>query len=1044
MTGRLKSRNGSALLIVLGMLSFMVISAVAFSMFMRENRLPSSFLRQKLVANHLVKAALANAMNEIDTAISSNPYPGVSDDAGHRTITGKKTDELHNAWKHRVFTGTTTSSDTDDIDEYTVPTLTLEALAYLPPPLINTVRYMSRRTPTARWNQLKYDAGRYAYTAVNVSDYLDINRLHANVMRDSSPSNRVSLAYLFENEQHRGVASGVSPEKFDAFLTKIREDGDYNSRLVSLADYNFAIGSTLTGKSKYGDIGFKSPFLEYFSGRGDGDLYACVANDMDGVKRQQFVTDSWYPCAETNSSDVVYLSDDDDDAQPFRINDDLSLVHLVKTTGSKAYVKMQSHMDVATLGALYDYIDRDSVPISLACPTLERTPMLAGLTVVPTAANFKIGLKYHDTSYEGDLQKNIQPSTRRTWVLDTIGEGKLLCNAFGVYPFKRTFLDWNGADEPTSYPVQIMVKAFFSDVNFKFENTRLDSDWLKPVSKDEWKENDPVYALGDPQKAYMKIVKNGTATIQKTGENRVEDEDCEVTINFGEVKFDNTKITGLGVYGLKFEDEKPEEGSYDNTGIIGPNPEGSDKVKGQLYYYDASGARKSVLANGENGVDLKLNFAVYVRILDGNGNTVDLVPATIADDRLYNDRASMPSASADRVSGAGEPVLPITTDSVMLAANLGTFRACAKDNRDTPILAEDTVFNPLKIFCDDPRFNFAPEDWYSVPEGDSFSWAKWVENAKDRCDGQDGRQSDIFQFVSDRGYLQSMGELQFLPNLDDDGFYGKSGGNRFGTTYYGTSYGGAPFKSRTKASQTAHAAFAWRTHWAFGSEADWADGAEYSPYNWGIADARDGVVVSPYSTSDEMLMAGLANTPYDWSVSGLAADGLMDADDVKQFCFNDYSGSEAPLSWDQLKEIASKLRQAFSKGQGWDNDLLGKAATANDDWNRLWSDKNSFFDISLSSFDSPIHDVDRKFLYSFWKGCFGDRQQLFLIFVRAEPSSMGAGIGGRTPSQLGARAVALVWREPVASISSGGSSKGSGTTTVLPHRMRILFYHQFE
>ena len=170
----------------------------------------------------------------------------------------------------------------------------------------------------------------------------------------------------------------------------------------------------------------------------------------------------------------------------------------------------------------------------------------------------------------------------------------------------------------------------------------------------------------------------------------------------------------------------------------------------------------------------------------------------------------------------------------------------------------------------------------------------------------------------------------------------------------------------------------------------------------------------------------------------------MDADDVKQFCFNDYSGSEAPLAWDQLKEIASQLRLAFSRGQGWDNDLLGKSSTATDQWNKWWSDKNSFFGLALSSFENPIHDVDRKFLYSFWKGCFGDRQQLFLIFVRAEPTSMGAGIGDRSPSQLGARAVALVWREPVASITTGGSGKSSGSSTVQPHRMRILFYHQFE
>ena len=45
------SRRGSALLIVLGMLSFMIVSAVAFSVYMRMSRAPSSFLRPVLLTS---------------------------------------------------------------------------------------------------------------------------------------------------------------------------------------------------------------------------------------------------------------------------------------------------------------------------------------------------------------------------------------------------------------------------------------------------------------------------------------------------------------------------------------------------------------------------------------------------------------------------------------------------------------------------------------------------------------------------------------------------------------------------------------------------------------------------------------------------------------------------------------------------------------------------------------------------------------------------------------------------------------------------------
>ena len=56
-------RRGSALLIVLGVLAFLVVSAVAFSAFMRRARLPSSYLRRSVAARELAKGALARAID---------------------------------------------------------------------------------------------------------------------------------------------------------------------------------------------------------------------------------------------------------------------------------------------------------------------------------------------------------------------------------------------------------------------------------------------------------------------------------------------------------------------------------------------------------------------------------------------------------------------------------------------------------------------------------------------------------------------------------------------------------------------------------------------------------------------------------------------------------------------------------------------------------------------------------------------------------------------------------------------------------------------
>ena len=991
MSGRVNSRRGSALLIVLGMLSFMVISAVAFSMFMRDNRLPSSFLRQKVVSNHLVKAALANAMDEIDAAIGSHPYPGVTENGQSRGGVEK------NYWKNRIFMGQS-GEGLEEWSDDTVSTLTLEALAYLPPPLINTARFWSRRTPTAQWQPLSYDAGRYAYTAINVSDYLDINRLKAGAMRDSSSSNRVSFAYLFENDSHTGPASGASPEKFDEFITKTRQD-EFKTRLVSLADYNMAIAS-----GKYGDIGFKSPFCEYFSGDGNGLIYSGVNSET--IKRQQFVTDSWYPGSMTNDSNAVYLTED----QPFD-RDGMSLQDLMdEDPGARCYDRLRKQMDVVSFGALYDYLDEDSVPISLAIPTIERTPMFTGLSVL--ASDFGIRMQYSDAPLGQDSEK--KPIIRRTWTLRSIGGGSLLCAAHGVYPFRRS----SSRSERTSYDVEVLVKCFFSSDDFEFSSARLTGGLsLRPKNKSEWKADD---ALSNDKKAWITFLATGKATVKQKRES---EEDCEVKISINDINVPSNVGKDLGVYGLKFTKGKETSAVVDLEGIEKP-----------LLYYNASGKIKSIKQAIPAG--LKLNFALWFRILDGDGNTVDLVPATLADDKTYNNLKSLftDDESGEEFCGAKEPVLPLQS-SPLLNINLEVFRTNIE--ADTPGLPEDApTFGDLLLCCGDPRYNFAPEDWYV---GDNFDWSAWLAKARSRCNGDKGTTREIFQFVSDVGYLQSMGELQFLPATHKDPKQAfrvyPPPSNAIGTDCdYLSRPGKYNGEFAANVGATANAEYAWRTHWAFGRYADWASDVTRSPYMWGVKDTRDGATVTPYSASDDLLMAGLANTPYDWAIAGYAADGeISAAEGLKKYCFNAYSGSEAPFKWDDLCDVAAEMREYFLHGQGWDKDLSSNKSTT-DEWNNDWyGDKGEFFGVS----NSEIDDNDRRYLYSYWKNCFGDRQQLFLVFVRAEPSVLG-GNTGRTPAQLGARAVALVWREPVSTISVSGSSG------VPAHRMRILFYHQFD
>jgi len=104
------------------------------------------------------------------------------------------------------------------------------------------------------------------------------------------------------------------------------------------------------------------------------------------------------------------------------------------------------------------------------------------------------------------------------------------------------------------------------------------------------------------------------------------------------------------------------------------------------------------------------------------------------------------------------------------------------------------------------------------------------------------------------------------------------------------------------------------------------------------------------------------------------------------------------------------------------------------DWAGTSSD---FCGINFEGDTDDLYEVDRKMLYGFWRDCFAVKQQLFLVFVRAEPTMIGGNSVNAAPPQLGARAMAVVWRNPAATpTGSAGVCE--------PHQTRVLFYRQFE
>lgn len=215
-----QARSGSVLLIVLGFMALMTAGAVAFSVKMRATRQPVAHVLVNERGRFLLQAALARAMSEIDA------------DIGDRLAVG---------WPERIF-GADKPSSTNGV----VTVLTFEALAHLPPGLVETVRSRASCAQTARWQRLDFDAGRIAYLAVDVSDLPNANLVSAAARRTSASDGRLSLRPFFVDE--------VAAAAFDSAL-KAGRAAESNIPYLSLLDINLVTGDAariLTGESPSG------------------------------------------------------------------------------------------------------------------------------------------------------------------------------------------------------------------------------------------------------------------------------------------------------------------------------------------------------------------------------------------------------------------------------------------------------------------------------------------------------------------------------------------------------------------------------------------------------------------------------------------------------------------------------------------------------------------------------------------------------------------------------------------------------------------------
>lgn len=1065
-------KNGSALLIVLGFLSFMVVSAVAFAIYMRAERLPSSALRRNVATRHLVHAALAEAISRVDDAVRGDPFPGLCQTNTEYAAQGNFTyrdqqGQAMDVWQGRVFMPPDPLGGTHDRETRfapvteTVSVLTLEGLGYLPPALVNDVRFLSRSSWAAQWQQLPFDAGRFAYCAVNVSDYFDINRLYANRGRTSEAGGRLSLGYLFDSSFDPMASVGGAcgdvvnfssdATSFDQFVHTSRPSGDDKSDdntqaagntvpYISMLDYNLALGAN------GGSSSLMPLFHAWIAGSQNSVTYYQEGSQQaKSAARQPFVTES-ASTNETWEADIATVK-----GQPFYnldmgaenkaqrvINYNSDFFRRAYSSGSK----LISPMDYVTL---YDYLDHDDIPLSLAAPCTERVPMIAALeqtiNFVPTAMQAQPGPttapspggKKASTVYY-DVDPNwFQPGVLTTVIAFPFKHGKTRNQRLSGGPFKA----------------QAVVRLFLAPEGLNFRAGI--AERLRPKSDSEWSQKEQPFADG----IFQLSVHSEELSLSLPDVQDEEDASCKggggngivaIPINFGDLTWPSDMHMLTVTTSQDCDQNGNPVGQEEKTYTINKRP-----------YIDAEGNT----ANGAPDIsqqefDAIANtpfvpyVCVWVRIVNNDG-TVDLVPAYPQDDVLNGGGGG--DAVLETYGGSTAPLMRFMGTGLNLtlgAIAAGTFAG------GTP------TWSPKAMYTVDPRFNWAPESWYAVDQ-QGVTFEKWLAAARSAVNmGNDNtRDEDIFMFTSNQGVLQSLGEFAFLPRLTENGTEIISSSGFDGTL-------------RSDARQTLNFNCAWRTYQI---SKDWYD-------LWAQAGVGRSVenecLVNPYTDSRAVMMAALANTPVDyWAAArGMAKDCVFRKDGAKLVNDDDpwYDKASDSLkhafcsksedSGDQLacEDLMRFCDRIMASMRSYTLDSISQNAGRGDwdpakAWHDVWDElawdvrQNNDSITKFLGIDQDMkngvafHSVDRKFLYSYWRDCFANNQQLFLIFVRAESNALG-GPGEGTPAQQGGRAVALVWRNPSATRQQGRVHDAQNTYNTNgerePHQTRVLFYHQFD
>ncbi len=893
-------RRGSALLIVLGFLSFMVISGVSFAIYMRTERQASSNYRHAVNGRHLLNAGLARAMEEIDSELRLR-------DNDERKFPD---------WPGRVRVSAATEKEDNDRD---ARVLSIEALSFLPPFLVNDVRRYAVRQKNdqpyegAKWRTLKGPEGevngRYAYVCVNVSDMLDVNTCRAQY-RDAT-TNRVSLGHLFEDDPER--------KKFDDNYAQ--KDLHY----FSLQDFYSA-------RYERDKSDLSSPFHRYIFG---GNF--TPFNNEDLLK-QVFITDSIAkPEPVKKDACNIWLN------PPFApnvVNDTLvdnALSGNLNTDFLNAFKKaVQSPIqDANNFAAMVkDYMDEDCVPSRLWTPTLERVPMISEI-VLPSTFSPKIVTS--KKTIPGDPPREV-----------TVYSVQL----FGPEPLSAT--------PPSTVRDTVVVELVWP---FKFGKTR--------PSEDFDLELDCYLRLQSPHQQMNTFGVVGTAIPIPWPENP---NNTDVYIPL--------KHTSQIPRFWAASDFPSEQQCYEtiDAGVTAPR---SDVV---VDIVDSDGNFYSDFADGR---EFSVSFVIFARVLKRNGGQyVDCAPQgtpNYPDPSTFKETPKLYFQTQPRMAGA---VATMSTQPMPYA------------------------WTGLEVA--DPRFNHNAANW--VPNMATPGNCKGVNASTTTLltPPLQGRDADIFMFVSDSGTLRSPGELGFI--VRPDNFKDLDNNPTVAVDFH------------TAGLEPVDKDYMFRTIRLYDHGASYKQDDLYDYLYAANADGTlPGARVNPLSDLPEVLEAAIWDTPLDYWVA--STNNSLTAAQRKDLTFTRH-----PNAFGVTTPSDGKWRTLADK---WIDQILTVSKVMNPPlemyepntlWSRNLSDyygdhtrfkwysedatRTEIFGIPPGDLPKPLHEIDRKTLYAFSLDSFSDRQQLFLYFLRAEVTMPAFGGGSDMQSLAGGRAVALVWRDP--------------------------------